>query len=118
METFKPCWLSPPGETISSVLEERRLTIRQFAQQMGKSEKSVVELLNGRLPIDVPIARKLAAVLGSSEGFWLNRESNYRKQLAGFTRESARESSKAWLGEIPWKEMEKLGWLESASDLE
>lgn len=53
--TFKPDWVSPPGETIADLLEEKDWTQAQLAV-------------------------KLAKVLGGTENFWLNREANYRSQ--------------------------------------
>jgi HTH-type transcriptional regulator/antitoxin HigA len=73
--------ISPPGDTIVDLLEERGWTRGDFAKRMDQTTKYIDLLLNGREPITKEIAIKLEDVLGSTETFWLNREAQYRKSL-------------------------------------
>ena len=78
-DTFKRDWISPPGHTIADLLEERNWTQAQLAERLGVSRKHVSELISGKAAISEAIALELARVLGSTVGFWLNREAGYRK---------------------------------------
>ena len=80
--SFNPDWYSPPGDTIQDVLEERKLSLSDFAQQMNISLLESGNLLSGKMVINKEIAKKLSIVLGSTPQFWLNRELGYRKDKA------------------------------------
>jgi len=93
---FEPDWLSPPGDTIAGVLEERAWTDAVFAEKSGLSLVQVRQLINSKTEITGRIALILSRVLGSTPRFWIAREANYR---AGLRRLKANESLKKW---IPW----------------
>ena len=78
--TFKPDWVSPPGDTIADLLEEKDWTQAQLAEKLEYTSDHVSQLINGKAPITEEVAVKLAKVLGSTKTFWLNREANYRAQ--------------------------------------
>lgn len=78
--TFKPDWVSPPGETIADLLEEKDWTQAQLAEKLEYTSDYVSQLVNGKAFITEEVAVKLAKVLGGTENFWLNREANYRSQ--------------------------------------
>ncbi|NET54930.1 MAG: HigA family addiction module antidote protein [Symploca sp. SIO2E6] len=79
---FTPDWVSPPGDMIADLLEERDWTQAQLAECLGYTTKDISQLINGKAPIGEETALKLERVLGSTAGFWLNREALYRTQLA------------------------------------
>ena len=113
---FDPDWVSPPGETIADLLEEWGWTQAEFAKRLGASRKFVSQLISGKVSLSESIAVKLERVLGSTVGFWLNREASYR---AGISRQRALESLRAdvpWLEELPVAEMRKLGWISTHRD--
>jgi HTH-type transcriptional regulator / antitoxin HigA len=80
--SFAPDWVSPPGETIMDLLEEREWTQTQLAKRLGYSEPQVSQLINGEIAISTEIAYKLVEILGSTVNFWLKLEAIYRAQLA------------------------------------
>src|SRR4051812_14351456 len=98
---FSPEWLSPPGETIATILRERGVSAEDLARSIEQPATNVKELLEGRLFITEEIARRLSATLGASESFWTRRESRYRQELERLHREASAPQSKAWLNEIP-----------------
>lgn len=85
--SFKPDWYSPPGDTISTVLKERKISITDFARQLGESPQFVESLLIGEAAIDGPLAKKLEQTLGSTAQFWLRREKGYRLDKARVIKE-------------------------------
>ncbi|NJR31837.1 MAG: helix-turn-helix domain-containing protein [Chamaesiphon sp. CSU_1_12] len=81
-QPFAPDWISPPGETIADLLEERNWTQTQLAECLGYSEVQVCQLINGEMAISTEIADKLVEIFGSTVDFWLKLEAIYRSQLA------------------------------------
>ena len=79
---FSPDWVSPPGDTIADLLDERSWTQAEFAARLGASRKFVNQLVSGEASIDEATALRLERVLGSTTRFWLNREADYRAALA------------------------------------
>ena len=79
---FESDWLSPPGDTIADVLEERGWSQAEFAQWIGYTTKYVNQLLRGKASISKDTALRLERVLGSTARFWLHREAGYREGLA------------------------------------
>ncbi|NEN94809.1 MAG: HigA family addiction module antidote protein [Moorea sp. SIO3I7] len=107
--TFEPDWVSPPGETIADLLEERDWTQAALADRLGYTPKHLSQLVNGKAPITKDTAVKLSRVLGSTEGFWLEREAQYRAALAKIAEAERLESWVDWLDEFPVKELQKAG---------
>ena len=81
MMSFHPDWVSPPGDTIADLLDERGWTQTEFADRLGTSRRFVNQLVSGEAPIDEATALKVERVLGSTDRFWLSRESDYRAGL-------------------------------------
>lgn len=109
----KPDWVSPPGHTIVSFLEERELTVEQFAHRIGHSTAQAQKILDGLHPIDVDLAHRLSRTIGASENFWMAREHDYRASLA--EPENVTIGSLGDLiGRLPINDMQKFGWIENA----
>lgn len=102
---FTPDRVSPPGDTIADLLEERDWTQVQLAERLGYTVKHISKLINGKAPISEETSLKLERVLGSTAGFWLNREAQYRAQLAKIEEEKRLEAWIPWLDELPVKEL-------------
>jgi len=112
MQKFTPNWLSPPGDTIADILEERDWTQVEFAKRMGLSKKQTNLLLNGKAPITCETALKLESVLGSTAKFWLNREVQYRENLARKEELEGFKEYSTWVDKFPIKHLMKNGNLE------
>lgn len=104
-KSFQPDWVSPPGDTIEEMLSAQRLGPSDLAKSLGWSHAEVFKLLSGEKKITDRIADVLEKVLGNSCSFWVQRESNYRSDLARLNPES-------WLKAFPLNEMVKLDWLD------
>lgn len=109
--TFHPNWASPPGDTVADLLEERNLSLREFTKQIGLAVDFINSLLHGNSPITLDIAQRLEQVLGVSATFWMNRESQYRKDVDHLLLEEPNATTEEWLKELPIRDMIKFGWI-------
>jgi HTH-type transcriptional regulator/antitoxin HigA len=108
-QPFEPDWVSPPGETVLDLAEERGWTQSELAQRLGYSEKHMSQLVNGKVPLSVDAALRLERVLGSSATFWLTREASYQRHLARLEAEKRHAEWVPWLDELPLKELMAAG---------
>lgn len=108
---FVPDVAIPPGETIAEILEERGITQSDFAQLLGRTEKNVSQLINGKAPIGHDLAIDLERVLGAPSSFWNNSESTYRDLLARQEEKQRLSAEAAWAKQFPLKEMEAQGFI-------
>lgn len=109
LQAFTPDWVSPPGETIADLIEEREWSQADLAKRLGYTTKHVSLLINGKAPITQDTALKLESVLGSSVDFWLSREAQYRAKLAQRTAETTFRNWIPWLETLPVKELMSQG---------
>jgi len=103
--SFQPDWVSPPGATIADLLEERAISVPEFAQALQRSEEEVLHLLEGREAMTIGLARQLERTLGASVEFWMNRDFEYRLDTG------RHEEEVAWLNKLPVSDMIRFGWI-------
>lgn len=106
---FSPDWVSPPGDTILDVIEEKGWTQAELAIRLGYSPKHVNQLIKGKVPLTEDAALRLESVLGSTVGFWLMREAKYRERMARVDATEKHSSWTGWLDDLPVKEMMTAG---------
>lgn len=80
----------PPGETIKEQLDDKRLSLKDFADKMDMSEESIKALISGDMRLTPEIAVKLEKVLGVPAEFWNNLEAIYREKIAKVKAENAK----------------------------
>jgi len=105
---FEPDWVSPPGDTIAELLEERGWTQEELAQRIDYSSKHVSQLINGKVPLTDDAAVRLNSVLGVSVSFWLTREAQYRERLARQEAKARFAAWQDWLERIPVRQLMDL----------
>jgi len=113
---FEPKWVSPPGDTILDLLEERGWPQSEFAERAAYTPKHVSLLVNGKAPITEDTAFRLERVLGGTANFWLSREANYRAAIAREEERTSLLEQEGWLREIPLAHMAKCNWVAKISD--
>lgn len=106
--------ISPPGDTLLDMLEEREMSQSELAERTGRPKKTISEIINGKTAITSDTALQLERVLGVPARFWNERERNYQDSLARQREAQRLEQNLAWLKKFPVKEMVKLGWIESS----
>lgn len=107
---FRPDWLSAPGDTIADVLQERRLSVPQFAVRVDLTLAEARLLLRGERKITIALARRITDVIGGSVEFWISRDSQFQQQRL----KSQPIGEEEWLRQLPLADMVKFGWLPSA----
>ena len=106
---FQPDWVSPPGDTIIDLMEERDWSQAELAQRLGFSAKHLNQLVKGKVSLTDDAALRLERVLGSTANFWLSREAKYREQRARLEAMSRYESWTDWLDQLPLADLKKTG---------
>ena len=79
--SFEPDWVSPPGDTIQDLLDERNMGVSELEDELSLSARDVDRLLSGDLELDEKIADRIEGVFGARASFWLAGERNYRTSL-------------------------------------
>ncbi|MDP5338029.1 MAG: HigA family addiction module antitoxin [Nodularia sp. (in: cyanobacteria)] len=113
---YTPDDISPPGETLLEVLEERQMTQAELAERTGRLKKTINEIINGKTAITPETALQLERVLNISASFWNNREQQYQEFLARLEEKERLEKQVAWMKRIPITAMIKHGWIQRYSD--
>jgi addiction module HigA family antidote len=115
---FSPDWASYPGETLSEILEERGLSQKELSHKLGRSEKNLSQVMNGKAPIGYELAIALERALGVPARFWMAREARYREWLSRQSTLSVSEEDKSWARSFPYSEMANRGWIDPAKSTE
>jgi len=105
----------PPGATIKEQLSERGMTQKEFAVRMDLSEKHISKLINGDVHLTPDVALRLELVLGVPASFWNNLEAIYREKVNAAIAENKLEEDERIAKQFPYAEMEKYGWVASAT---
>jgi addiction module HigA family antidote len=78
---YTPDFVSPPGETLAEILEERNMSQSELAQRMGRPKKTINEIIKGKAKITIDTSLQIQLVLGTPASFWIERERLYRESL-------------------------------------
>jgi len=115
---FRPDYLSPPGDTLSEVLESLGMTQAELAQRMGRPRKTINEIIQGKTAITSETALQLELVLNIPASFWNNREQQYQEAKARIEEEKQLADQVSWLEEnhLPIHEMRQQGWIAYVDD--
>ncbi len=69
-----------PGELLKEEVDERKLSQRKLAEQMGVSYKVLNDILNCRRPVTTQTAMLLEAALGISASLLMRMQLDYNMQ--------------------------------------
>lgn len=108
---YQPSHVPPPGETIVELLEHFGMSQTELARRMGRPQKTINEIIQGKNAITHETALQLERVLGTPAHFWLNNEARYREFQARQSDEAQLQSHVIWLKNFPIREMVAWGWL-------
>lgn len=111
LHRYTPEEVSPPGETLRDLMEERGVTQAELARRLGRPAQAINEIVGGRKEITEDTALELERVLQVPARFWLARESRYREYLARQRAAEAGRSALPWLRQFPIKSLQACGVL-------
>lgn len=103
--------LSFPGESLLDTINSREISQAELASRMGRPLKTINEIIQGKAAITPETAIQLERVLSISAEFWMERERNYRLELAEISEAELLLEKKEWLKNFPLAKMKELGWL-------
>lgn len=109
--SYRPTEVSPPGDTLAELIEERGIAQAELARRMGRPINAVNEMVLGTKEITEDTALELERVLGTPAHFWLAREARYREYLARQRDAGRTESRLDWLHTLPLKQLQETGHL-------
>lgn len=101
---FVPRWASPPGDTIREALDEQRLDSAKLAATLELSQDQFEAFLQGKIPLTIRLAERLASAIGGSIEFWMTRDGQYRA-------DQWRVAADRWAQRMPLRDMRDLGWI-------
>lgn len=98
---YEPDVVSPPGETLEEMLEERGMTQKELARRMGRPLKTVNEIVKGKVALTADTALQLERVLGVPANFWNRREADYREYCSRVAEQQRLAGQEDWLKALP-----------------
>ncbi len=113
---YAPDVVSPPGETLLEILEDRGMPQAELAERTGRPKKTINEIIKGKAALTPETAIQLERVLGTPASFWNNREHNYRDWLVRQKERKVLAEYIPWMKKFPLKAMIKMGWIVEHSD--
>lgn len=69
-----------PGETLTEVLKDRKMSQKELAIKTGMTEKYISTVISGQQNISSSFANKLEYALGIEKEFWMNLQANYERE--------------------------------------
>lgn len=113
---YQPDRISPPGETLEETLDALGMKQKQLAERIGKTPKTINEIIKGKAPITPETALQLERALGIPASFWNHRERRYQEFLARKQEKEFLKREVQWLRNFPLAAMTRLGWIERRRD--
>lgn len=113
-ETVERPWSDlaiPPGEFLEEEMAALGMTQQDLANRTGRPVQVINEILRGKKAITQDTAIELERVLGVPAHLWVNLEAEYQLTKARVREQEELSRQEEWLGEFPWRDMEKFGWI-------
>ena len=90
---YFPQSLPHPGRTLVEKLEEMGLSVKEFADYTGKSERTINAVLTGKGAITPDLAVQFENVTRIPAQFWLNSQRNYDEFMARINYKKTRNTA-------------------------
>lgn len=108
----------PPGEAIRSMLDKKGWTQEELAYIMGRSRKTVMDLMAGRTGITPETAVALGKAFGNDPEEWMRLQTEYQLSLAKETIPDGIERRAKLYDLAPISDMQRRGWISETRDPE
>ena len=103
--SFEPDWVSAPGATVVALTIEKSYEPNAMSEVLGLGTQELQAFFDGDLRIDQCLAERLAASVGATARFWINRDRDYQAQL-----EKAANKLTSSM-KFPISDLERFGWI-------
>ena len=113
---YKPNVIFPPGDTLREITEEYKMTQTELALRMGRPQKTINEIMNGKVEITPETALQLEKIFNIPAHFWNNLESNFREFLARKNEKQKLLENSYLMKLIPINDMIKKEWIRKFTD--
>jgi HTH-type transcriptional regulator/antitoxin HigA len=112
-----PAEVFPPGDRLKEELEARGWTQADLAEILGRPPRLISEIITAKRAITPETAHGLGEALGTGAELWMNLESLYRLSHTRVANDAIARRAKIF-GQFPVREMQKRGWLRTATSLD
>lgn len=112
---YNPSSVSPPGETLNDLIEEKGISQKLLSLRLGRSGKNLSQIVNGKAPITPELALDLERVLGTPARFWLTREARYQEWLSRSSVPEPTDADLDWARCFPYLAMSRHEWVPAAT---
>lgn len=113
---YSPRTVSPPGETLDELLNERGMSQADLAGRTGRPKKTINEIVKGKAAITPETALQFELVLGVSASFWLLRQQQFDEARARAQENEKLAGAHDWVKELPVSQLQKKGWIPSVRE--
>ena len=113
---YIPDFVTPPGETLQEMLNTIGMSKAELADRIGKTPKTIGEIIKHGAPITPATSMELEKALGTPASFWNNRERRYRESLARQEERKRLKKEIGWLKTLPVGQIMKAGWIKKHKD--
>ena len=108
---YRPSAVTPPGDTLADLIDERGIKQAELATRMGVTPKFINELVASKVSITPTTALALERALDVPADFWLARDARFQEAKARVDAHAALQADVPWLDELPLRDMRKFNWL-------
>lgn len=115
-QTLMSDFAIPPGEFLSDVLEELKMTQLDLAKRMGRPTQAINEIIKGVKIITPETAIQLEKVVSVPASIWTNLEAEYRLIKAKDEESVSIEKETELLPKFPYLELKKQGMVQATRD--
>jgi HTH-type transcriptional regulator/antitoxin HigA len=109
---FRPDYAISPGDTLRETLAEIGMSQADLADRANLSPKHVNQIIHGLAPITHETALAFERITGVPARVWNALEAAYRDSLARQAQRDLSLADRAWLRELPIRELRAKGLLE------
>ncbi len=107
-----------PGYYIKKYLDDQNMNQRELADRLNTNEKTVSQLINGKIDLDGKLIAGLALVLGTSESVWKNLNDKYFEIKSQIEKQNQLEDEKTIQRQLDYKYWTNLGVLQPTNNAE
>jgi addiction module HigA family antidote len=76
-----------PGYYIEDIIDDMGITQSEFAKRLRTSNKTLSQLINGKVNISNDLANTLSIMMGTSVEVWQNLQDTYNQKLIEIQKE-------------------------------